>query len=112
MVCPAPHFDLPFLSTSLREFWGRRWNLYAGGLLKQSVFEPVMQADALLHNRRLRQPPPIHTRPTPRAAAFGSVFGFGFGSGVSFPNGLPFVWEGPHSGCFPGGSNAAHILKY
>jgi len=51
----APHFDLPFLSTSLREFWGRRWNLYAGGLLKQSVFEPVMQADALLHNRRLRQ---------------------------------------------------------
>ena len=51
----APHFDLPFISTSLREFWGRRWNLYAGGLLKQSVFDPVMKADALLPDRRLRQ---------------------------------------------------------
>lgn len=31
----------PFLSKSLREFWGRRYNRLVSTLLKQSIFEPV-----------------------------------------------------------------------
>ncbi len=33
--------NFPFLSRSLREFWGRRYNRLVGSLLKESVFEPV-----------------------------------------------------------------------
>nr|CAB3487413.1 unnamed protein product [Digitaria exilis] len=36
-----PQFDRPYLSASLREFWGRRWNLSVSALLRQSVFRPV-----------------------------------------------------------------------
>jgi hypothetical protein len=32
---------LPFLSRSLREFWGRRYNQLVGSLLKESIFELV-----------------------------------------------------------------------
>lgn len=31
----------PFLSKSVREFWGRRYNLLVGTLLKESVFDPI-----------------------------------------------------------------------
>ena len=34
----APHFDAPFKSASLAEFWGRRWNVTAAALLRRSVF--------------------------------------------------------------------------
>lgn len=30
----APHFDKPFLSTSVTDFWSRRWNLTAGNALR------------------------------------------------------------------------------
>ena len=30
----APHFDQYYLSTSVRDFWTRRWNLVGGGSLK------------------------------------------------------------------------------
>lgn len=33
--------DYPFLSRSIREFWGRRYNRLVGTLLKESVFDPV-----------------------------------------------------------------------
>ena len=33
----TPHFDKPFLSTSVRDFWSRRWNLVGGGSLKMLV---------------------------------------------------------------------------
>jgi hypothetical protein len=33
--------NYPFLSKSLREFWGRRYNLLVGTLLKESVFDPI-----------------------------------------------------------------------
>nr|CAB3484890.1 unnamed protein product [Digitaria exilis] len=36
-----PQFDRPYLSASLRDFWGRRWNLSVSALLRQSVFRPV-----------------------------------------------------------------------
>jgi hypothetical protein len=33
--------DYPFLSKSVREFWGRRYNRLVSTLLKESIFEPV-----------------------------------------------------------------------
>ncbi|TVU22674.1 hypothetical protein EJB05_32389, partial [Eragrostis curvula] len=34
-------FDRPYLSTSLREFWGRRWNLMVSAILRSAVYDPV-----------------------------------------------------------------------
>ncbi|OVA17093.1 hypothetical protein BVC80_9047g55 [Macleaya cordata] len=36
-----PQFNYPLLSTSLQDFWGRRWNLTVSGLLRSTVYEPV-----------------------------------------------------------------------
>ncbi|CAL5031402.1 unnamed protein product [Urochloa decumbens] len=36
-----PQFDRPYLSSSLRDFWGRRWNLAVSALLRDCVFLPV-----------------------------------------------------------------------
>ncbi|XP_071693845.1 long-chain-alcohol O-fatty-acyltransferase-like [Rutidosis leptorrhynchoides] len=36
-----PQFDEPYLSTSLQNFWGRRWNLVVSSILKSSVYYPV-----------------------------------------------------------------------
>jgi hypothetical protein len=33
--------DFPFLSKSVREFWGRRYNRLVGTLLKESIFDPI-----------------------------------------------------------------------
>ena len=33
--------NYPFLSKSVREFWGRRYNLLVGTLLKESIFDPI-----------------------------------------------------------------------
>lgn len=37
-----PHFNEPYLSTSLQDFWGRRWNLMATSILHPAVYEPVL----------------------------------------------------------------------
>ncbi|KAL8462417.1 hypothetical protein ACS0TY_032629 [Phlomoides rotata] len=36
--------DEPYLSTSLREFWGRRWNRTVNSILRQTVYRPVRSA--------------------------------------------------------------------
>ncbi|KAK1677555.1 hypothetical protein QYE76_038403 [Lolium multiflorum] len=36
-----PQFDRPYLASSLRDFWGRRWNLMVSAILRTSVYEPV-----------------------------------------------------------------------
>ncbi|BAS78598.1 Os02g0468100 [Oryza sativa Japonica Group] len=36
-----PQFDRPYLSASLRDFWGRRWNLVASAVLRAAVYDPV-----------------------------------------------------------------------
>ncbi|XP_078175075.1 putative long-chain-alcohol O-fatty-acyltransferase 5 [Carex rostrata] len=36
-----PQFNDPFLSTSLRDFWSRRWNIMLSQTLRQAIYEPV-----------------------------------------------------------------------
>ena len=36
-----PQFDRPYLASSLRDFWGHRWNLMVPGALRPSVYRPV-----------------------------------------------------------------------
>ncbi|CAD6264102.1 unnamed protein product [Miscanthus lutarioriparius] len=36
-----PQFDRPYLASSLRDFWSRRWNLMVPAILRPSVYDPV-----------------------------------------------------------------------
>ncbi|CAL5031610.1 unnamed protein product [Urochloa decumbens] len=36
-----PQFDWPYFASSLRDFWGRRWNLMVPGVLRPCVYRPV-----------------------------------------------------------------------
>lgn len=36
-----PQFNEPLLSTSLRDFWGRRWNLLVTSIMRPTVFQPI-----------------------------------------------------------------------
>ncbi|KAE8786869.1 putative long-chain-alcohol O-fatty-acyltransferase 4 [Hordeum vulgare] len=36
-----PQFDRPYLSASLRDLWGRRWNLSVPAVLRSCVYRPV-----------------------------------------------------------------------
>lgn len=37
-----PHFNDPLLSTSLQDFWGRRWNLMVSRVLRPTVYKPII----------------------------------------------------------------------
>jgi hypothetical protein len=39
----SPHFDAPFLSSSLADLWSRRWNLVAGHSLRFLVYDIVAE---------------------------------------------------------------------
>ncbi|KAI3430457.1 hypothetical protein D9Q98_005052 [Chlorella vulgaris] len=39
----SPHFDAPWRSQSLADFWAKRWDLAAGNTLRDLVYEPVQQ---------------------------------------------------------------------
>lgn len=36
-----PPFNEPYLSTSLQDFWGRRWNLIVSSILRPAVYKPT-----------------------------------------------------------------------
>ncbi|KAJ3319930.1 hypothetical protein HDV06_005829 [Boothiomyces sp. JEL0866] len=38
----VPLMNLPYLSTSARDFWSRRWNLIVGNCLRRGVFVPIL----------------------------------------------------------------------
>ncbi|TKY67954.1 Acyl-CoA--sterol O-acyltransferase 1 [Spatholobus suberectus] len=39
-----PQFNDPLRSTSLQDFWGRRWNLMVTSILRPTVYEPTLRA--------------------------------------------------------------------
>ncbi|KAL5543637.1 hypothetical protein UlMin_007421 [Ulmus minor] len=47
-----PYFNEPYLSTSLQDFWGRRWNLTVTRILRPTVYEPTIAFSEQLIGRR------------------------------------------------------------
>ncbi|XP_062115574.1 acyl-CoA--sterol O-acyltransferase 1-like [Humulus lupulus] len=43
-----PQFNEPYLSTSLQDFWGRRWNLMVTRILRPTVFVPIFRFSSTL----------------------------------------------------------------
>ncbi|KAL6992882.1 hypothetical protein U1Q18_011000 [Sarracenia purpurea var. burkii] len=50
-----PQFDEPYLSTSLQDFWGRRWNLVVTNILRPTVYDPVKSVSTRLVGRKWGQ---------------------------------------------------------
>lgn len=44
-----PHFDRPWMTTSISEFWSSRWNLVIGALLRDLVYKPIMEGKRQTH---------------------------------------------------------------
>lgn len=40
-----PHFNQPYLSSCLADFWGRRWNMMTANLLKAVVYSPIVEGN-------------------------------------------------------------------
>lgn len=43
-----PPSDEPYVSTSLQEFWGKRWNLTVTNTLRHTIYKPVRSVSAVL----------------------------------------------------------------
>ncbi|CAN8277076.1 unnamed protein product [Cochlearia groenlandica] len=51
-----PQVDKPYLATSLQNFWGRRWNLMVTGILRPTVYEPMIELFSFLGRNKSRYP--------------------------------------------------------
>ncbi|VVA30703.1 PREDICTED: acyl-CoA--sterol O-acyltransferase [Prunus dulcis] len=47
-----PQFNEPYLSSSLQDFWGRRWNIMVTTILRPTVYEPVVALSTRVVGRR------------------------------------------------------------
>ncbi|KAI4298775.1 hypothetical protein L6164_032293 [Bauhinia variegata] len=47
-----PQFNEPYLSSSLQDFWGRRWNLMVTKILRPTVYEPTVYVASRLIGRK------------------------------------------------------------
>ncbi|KAF9615492.1 hypothetical protein IFM89_023861 [Coptis chinensis] len=47
-----PQFDDPYLSTSLQDFWGRRWNLMVTSILRPTVYDPIRSICTLIVGKK------------------------------------------------------------
>ncbi|XAR56750.1 Long-chain-alcohol O-fatty-acyltransferase [Bertholletia excelsa] len=54
-----PQFHDPYLSTSLQDFWGRRWNLVVTSILRPTVYCPVRSLSMPVLGRRWASLPAI-----------------------------------------------------
>lgn len=45
-----PHFDRPWMTTSISEFWSIRWNLVIGALLRDLIYDPILEGSLLRTN--------------------------------------------------------------
>lgn len=54
-----PQFNEPYLSTSLQDFWGRRWNLMVTRILRPTVYEPAIKIFTVILGRRVASLPAI-----------------------------------------------------
>ncbi|KAE9591512.1 hypothetical protein Lal_00039084 [Lupinus albus] len=54
-----PQFNKPYLSTSLQDFWGRRWNLMVNKILHPTIYKPMMNASTRVIGRKWAPLPAI-----------------------------------------------------
>ncbi|KAG5561162.1 hypothetical protein RHGRI_004247 [Rhododendron griersonianum] len=54
-----PLFDKPHLSTSVQNFWGRRWNLVVSRTLRSTVYEPALFISAQVIGRKWASLPAV-----------------------------------------------------
>ncbi|EXB41568.1 hypothetical protein L484_013645 [Morus notabilis] len=54
-----PQFDEPYLSTSLQDFWGRRWNIMVTSILRPTVYEPVVNIATRVIGRKWASLPAV-----------------------------------------------------
>ncbi|KAA8520177.1 hypothetical protein F0562_014433 [Nyssa sinensis] len=54
-----PQFDEPYLSSSLQDFWGKRWNLMVSSILRPTVYNPVRWVSTRLVGRKWAPLPSI-----------------------------------------------------
>ncbi|KAL2485023.1 Acyl-CoA--sterol O-acyltransferase 1 [Abeliophyllum distichum] len=52
-------FDEPYLSTSLQDFWGQRWNLMVTRILRPTIYDPVLNASTAIVGRKWASLPAI-----------------------------------------------------
>lgn len=45
----SPHFNHPYFSASFGELWSKRWNLTAGTVLRNSIYDPIIEGKVLSH---------------------------------------------------------------
>lgn len=50
-----PQFNDPYLSTSLQDFWGRRWNLMVTSILRPIAYDPILYTCKNFIGRRWAQ---------------------------------------------------------
>ncbi|KAH1063148.1 hypothetical protein J1N35_028135 [Gossypium stocksii] len=56
-----PQFNEPYLTTSLQDFWGRRWNLMVTSILRPTVYYPMRRISTRLVGSRWTSLPAIIT---------------------------------------------------
>lgn len=54
-----PQFNEPYLTTSLQDFWGRRWNLMVTSILRPTVYHPVQSLFAPIMGHKLAPLPAV-----------------------------------------------------
>ncbi|PSS24781.1 Acyl-CoA--sterol O-acyltransferase [Actinidia chinensis var. chinensis] len=47
-----PQFNDPYLSTSLQDFWGRRWNIMVTRILRPTVYDPALSTSIRVVGRK------------------------------------------------------------
>lgn len=52
-------FNEPYLSTSLQDFWGKRWNIMVSRILRPTVYDPALRLSARILGRQLAPLPAV-----------------------------------------------------
>ncbi|XP_062024894.1 long-chain-alcohol O-fatty-acyltransferase-like [Rosa rugosa] len=68
-----PHFNEPYFSTSLQDFWGRRWNLAVSNTLRPLVYHPIRRISTGKSGATYE---PIDTSKPPRAPVLPVISAF------------------------------------
>ncbi|RZC58637.1 hypothetical protein C5167_005943 [Papaver somniferum] len=54
-----PQSNEPYLSTSLQDFWGKRWNLMVSSILRPTVYHPVRHISSHIFGRNWASVPAV-----------------------------------------------------